>query len=136
MYKPMQYDGTSHGPDPGREPDVPDAHLPATIAKNERTVKRSFWRKLTRVAGQIPFAEDAAAAYFCAVDRQTPARVRATLLAALAYFVVPTDLIPDFIAGIGFSDDATVLMTALGIIAAHLKPQHREQARKALRKQK
>lgn len=119
---------------PGHDPDPADIHLPALIAKDERTVKRSFWRKLTRVAGQIPFAEDAAAAYFCATDRQTPARVRATLLASLAYFVVPADLIPDFIAGIGFSDDATVLMAAIGIVSAHLKPRHREQARKALGK--
>lgn len=127
----MQRNKTSYEPE-----GEPDHHLPATIVQDERTVKRSFWRKLTRVAGQIPFAEDAAAAYFCAIDPQTPARVRATLLAALAYFVVPTDLIPDFIAGIGFSDDATVLMTAIGIISAHLKPQHRKQARKALDKQK
>lgn len=34
---------------------------------------------------------------------------RATILAALLYLVVPTDLTPDFIPGIGFLDDALVL---------------------------
>src|SRR5581483_6318957 len=41
--------------------------LPAAIAKNERMVERSFWTKLLHVAGRIPFAEEIAAAYFCAV---------------------------------------------------------------------
>lgn len=87
---------------------------------------------MLKVGGRIPFAEEAASAYFCAVDRRTPTRVRATLLAALAYFVLPTDLVPDFIAAVGFTDDATVLLTALGIVQTHIKPHHADQARQAL----
>ena len=46
--------------------------LPAVIARNERIVEKSFWRKLLKLAGNIPFAEDLAAAYYCAVDPATP----------------------------------------------------------------
>ncbi len=108
------------------------ANLPAVIHRNEHIVKRGFWAKARRVVRLIPFSEDLFAAYFCAMDDATPARVRAVLLAALAYFVVPTDLVPDFIAGLGFTDDATVIATVIGIVSGHIKPRHRDQARRAL----
>lgn len=106
--------------------------LPAVMARNARTVERGFWRKLLLFAGRIPFADDAAAAYFCAADPTTPARVRGVLLAALAYFVTPVDAIPDFIAGLGFTDDAAVLAMAVGMVSRYVKPGHIAQAREAL----
>ncbi|BCP55356.1 hypothetical protein K32_39730 [Kaistia sp. 32K] len=95
-------------------------------------VRRGFWKTFRRAARHIPFAEDVAAAYFCAFDTNTPLRVRATLIGALAYFVLPVDAVPDFLVGIGFADDATVLMTALTLLRGHLKPVHYEAARHAL----
>jgi uncharacterized membrane protein YkvA (DUF1232 family) len=100
-------------------------------ARAER-VRRDFWKVLKRGAKRIPFAEDAVAAYYCAFDTATPFRVRAMLIGALAYFVMPVDAVPDFLVGLGFADDATVLMTALTMLGAHLKPHHREAARRAL----
>ncbi len=96
------------------------------------TVEKNFWPKFRRFAARIPFAEDLLAAYYAALDPLTPRRVRAVLLAALAYFVVPTDMIPDFIVGVGFTDDAAVLATALGALAEHIRPRHREHARSTL----
>lgn len=106
--------------------------LPVVVERNERRVRKSFWRKLARVAGRIPFAEDAAEAYFCAVDPQTPARVKAVLLAALAYFIIPIDLIPDFILGFGFGDDASVLAAALALVAGHINDSHRRRGHEVL----
>lgn len=118
----------------GAETDLldPKHQLPATIARNEEKVRAGFWKKMVRVASKVPFAEDAAAAWFCARDPRTPTRVRATLLAALAYFVTPTDLIPDFVVVFGFTDDAAVLMAALGLVSSYMKPDHRKAARQAL----
>ena len=113
-------------------PDPAAIQLPAIIALNQSTVERGFWKKLLRVAGHIPFAEDLAAAYFCAVDPLTPGRVKGVLIAALAYFVIPTDAIPDFIAGFGFTDDAAVLATAIGLVSGHIKPRHHQRARSVL----
>ena len=72
------------------------------------------------------------AAYFCALDPATPQKVRGVLLAALAYFVLPLDAVPDFIAGLGFTDDVTVLIAAISMVGAHITPVHREAARAAL----
>lgn len=111
----------------------PDAiQLPAVIAHNERIVRDGFWKKLLKLVGRVPFADDAAAAYFCAIDPATPTRVKGILLAALAYFVLPFDAIPDFIAGLGFTDDAAVLAMALSLVARHVTPEHRAKARSAL----
>jgi uncharacterized membrane protein YkvA (DUF1232 family) len=102
------------------------------FAKNSRIVAQGFWRKLAKFARELPFAEELAAAYFCATDPETPFRVKAILFAALAYFVLPFDAIPDFLAGFGFTDDAAVLAIAIGAVSRHLKPEHYARARGAL----
>ena len=56
------------------------------------------------------------------------------MLAALAYFVLPADAIPDFIFGLGFTDDIAVLTAAITAIRAHMTPAHRAAARDALAK--
>jgi uncharacterized membrane protein YkvA (DUF1232 family) len=93
---------------------------------------RRFWAKLRRVVARIPFAEDLVAAYHCAMDRDTPGYVRAVLFGALAYFVLPTDMVPDMLAGLGFTDDASVIAAAIAAVGRHLKPRHREEARRTL----
>ena len=101
-------------------------------ASDDRELRRSFWRKLRATVASLPFAEDLLAAHFCAFDRQTPLQVKAVLVGAIAYFVLPTDLIPDYIPVIGYTDDAAVLATAIKLVASHITPDHREAARRTL----
>jgi len=105
---------------------------PEEETRRQERVKAKFWATFRKAARYIPFAEDLVAAYYCALDPATPTRVRAILLGALAYFILPLDLIPDFVAGIGFTDDATVLLAAIATVSAHITPEHRAKARKAL----
>jgi uncharacterized membrane protein YkvA (DUF1232 family) len=105
---------------------------PAVYARDRATVEASFWDKLRRNLGRVPFLEEAVAAYYCARDRETPPRVKAVLMGALAYFVVPIDMIPDIVAWVGFTDDAAVLAIAIQTVAPHIKPRHRDRARHAL----
>jgi len=102
------------------------------LARDEDTVRRGFWRKARRFAARVPFAEDLLAAYYCAFDRDTPMQVKAALLGALAYFVLPLDVMPDVMPMLGFADDAAVLATALRLVASHLRPEHREAAKRVL----
>ena len=98
----------------------------------DSALKRSFWRKTRRVAARLPFAQDLLAAYYCAFDRDTPLQVKATLAAAIAYFVLPLDAIPDVLPVLGFTDDAAVLATAIKLVASSIKPEHRDAARDKL----
>ena len=94
--------------------------------------EQRFWKKVVRAVSRISFAEDLVAAFYCALDRRTPGYVRATLLGAIAYFILPADAVPDILAGLGFTDDATVLAAAIAAIGRHLKDEHREAARRRL----
>ena len=102
------------------------------LAKDRESVRRRFWIKLKRVAAKLPFAEELLAAYYCAFDRQTPRHVQATLLGALAYFILPFDFIPDMLPILGFTDDAAILATALRIVSSHITREHRDAAKAAL----
>jgi uncharacterized membrane protein YkvA (DUF1232 family) len=102
----------------------------------DSTLRRDFWRKLRAVFAHNPFAEDLLAAYYCAFDRTTPLQVKAMLVAAIAYFVLPFDAIPDMLPVIGFTDDAAVLATAIKLVASHMRPEHREAAREKLQELK
>ena len=99
---------------------------------SEQTVRRGFWQKVKKAAGKIPFMDEVVAGYYCAVDRSTPASVRTALFGALAYFILPFDLIPDFVLGTGFTDDIAVLWATLTAVQSHILPRHREAARTAL----
>ena len=120
---------------PGDNDDVAPEVNALKLADDEGIVEEGIWRKVRETLGRIPFTEDAVAAYYCAVDRATPLTVKAILMGALAYFVMPADVIPDFIAGLGYTDDAAVLIAALKAISNSLRPEHREKARKFLEKE-
>ncbi len=106
--------------------------LASRAAADEEQVRRRFWRKLRKLAARLPFAEDLIAAHYCAFDRKTPAHVKAALVGALAYFVLPADLIPDVLPVIGYTDDAAMLAAAIKLVASHITPDHREAARRTL----
>jgi uncharacterized membrane protein YkvA (DUF1232 family) len=100
--------------------------------RDEARFGSEFMARLKRVAKRIPFAEDLLAAWFCARDPATPRRVRLTLLAAVGYFVLPIDAIPDLLPIIGFTDDAAVLAAAIAAVAGSITPKHREKAKQAM----
>src|SRR5437899_9907425 len=104
------------------------------LAKDRESVRRRFWIKLNRVVAKLPFAEDLLAAYYCAFDRQTPRHVQVALIGALAYFIMPFDFVPDFLPILGFTDDAAVLATAIRLVATHIRDEHRDAARAALKR--
>lgn len=101
--------------------------------EQKESVRTKLLRTARKAARQVPFMEDVVAGYYCALDPATPAKVRGTVLAALAYFVLPLDMVPDFILGVGFGDDATVLMAAIAMVRAHMRDEHFEAARQALK---
>jgi uncharacterized membrane protein YkvA (DUF1232 family) len=105
---------------------------PKKFARDQARVNAGFWRKLRRYAGRVPFLDEALAGYYCAVDPKTPLQAKAVLMGALAYFVIPVDMLPDFIAWLGFTDDAAVIYAAIRTVNAHIKDSHRSRAREWL----
>lgn len=113
----------------GTELQAPD---PEATRRDEARVENGFWPKVRRTLGQVPFLEEAVAAYYCARDPRTPLQTKAILFGALAYFILPADVIPDIIALAGFTDDAAVLYAAIKAVLPHVKPEHHARAREVL----
>lgn len=90
--------------------------------------ERQFWRKLGRVLARIPFAEDLVTAWYCAKDPLTPVHVRAFLWGAVAYFLLPTDMIPDYVVALGYTDDAAVIAMVMSLLGRYVEPRHRDAA--------
>ncbi|WP_137157115.1 YkvA family protein [Rhizobium sp. FKL33] len=104
----------------------------AETEKREAKVRARFWPVLKKAFSRLPFARDVVASYYCAIDPTTPRRVKAILLGALAYFILPFDTIPDLLAVVGFSDDIAVLAAAIAAVRSSLKPEHFDRADAAL----
>ena len=69
-----------------------------------------------------------------AIDPLTPPNVRVSLMAALAYLIMPFDLFPDFMPVLGFSDDFVALTAVLSIWSKYMTPSIRDRARRKLDK--
>jgi uncharacterized membrane protein YkvA (DUF1232 family) len=121
-----------NGFDADRALDPSRALVPHVVRVNEWRVARGFWPKIRKVAAHVPFAGEALSLWYCARDEETPLAAKGMMMAALAYFVLPTDAIPDWIPVLGFTDDAAVFMTALSLVGKHLKPRHRAAAKDAV----
>lgn len=65
---------------------------------------------------------------------QTPLWAKSTIAAALAYFVLPIDAIPDFIPGVGYVDDLGVMLGALRAVAGSIDDEVKDKAQAKLKK--
>jgi uncharacterized membrane protein YkvA (DUF1232 family) len=113
---------------------TPDIEIlgPEEARHKEDEVRRRFWPTVRKALRQVPFIDEVIAAYYAMIDSRTPTSARLTLIAALAYFVSPFDLVPDFLFGLGFVDDISVLAAAIAAVQGSIREEHREAARRAL----
>ena len=68
--------------------------------------------------------------YYVLKSRDVPVRVKAEILGALGYVLVPLDLIPDFIPVLGFSDDLAAVAFAVHAAHAQITPGIQKKAEK------
>lgn len=70
------------------------------------------WSTVTVAAAKEKFSilSRLSAAYASGRYRNIPWKAVMTMLAAIIYFLNPIDLIPDFIPGLGLTDDFSVLL--------------------------
>lgn len=69
--------------------------------------------------------------YYASLDKRVPLKSRIMILAALGYFIIPADLIPDALP-LGFADDLAALMFVLKTVWKNLSPEVFAKARKKL----
>lgn len=67
--------------------------------------------------------------YFLVADKNIPVKVRMVFVAALGYFILPTDLVTDFLPVIGFTDDIAFLTFAISNATTYITPEILEKAK-------
>lgn len=82
--------------------------------EKEKFVDENLWGKLEKSGKKISFAKDILALYRYMKDPLVKWYRKAIVVAALVYFIVPIDTIPDLTPLFGYLDD-------LGVITALLK---------------
>ncbi|MDE7080584.1 MAG: DUF1232 domain-containing protein [Muribaculaceae bacterium] len=70
--------------------------------------------------------------YYATLDKDIPVKDRLLILAALGYFILPVDLIPDALPG-GFADDMAALVFVLKQVWGNLTPSTMQKARDRVR---
>ena len=94
----------------------------------------AFWEKLRRFAkraGRV-VVERALRLYYASLDPRTPPWAKRAIYAALAYFIMPFDLIPDFIPGVGYTDDAATLLFTLFVVSVYVHTDVKIRARQQM----
>ena len=98
---------------------------------NSEVIDEPAFRQLLKGAGRS-IARPALEALEMMLDPATPSQARLTLLAALTYLLVPTDLIPDLLPVAGFTDDLVAITAVLGLCRNHITPEIRQRAQRRL----
>jgi len=93
-----------------------------------------LWTKLRKAAATagIKTLFAALTLFYCLQDHDTPKWAKGVIVGALGYLILPTDLIPDIIPGIGYGDDWGALVAALGTVTAYIKDEHKSKAESQL----
>ena len=94
-----------------------------------------FWRKVLQVVRKVgeELVEKVLMLYFAAQQPDTPKWAKRVVYGALAYFILPTDAIPDFIPSGGYVDDLSVLAAALATVAVYITPDVKKQAKQKVK---
>ena len=96
--------------------------------------EKTFWRKMKNSVKRVgeEIAVMGIKSWLAMADSNTSVRHKAILGGALAYFVLPTDMVPDVLAGVGFTDDMAALTLAANSVGNAITDEHEEQAREKL----
>lgn len=91
-----------------------------------------FWKSLQKISHNMGFVKKAVVLYYCMRDPETPKAMKALIIGALGYMILPADMLPDVVAGIGWLDDIAVLTAVSELAENYIKPIHIEEATKKI----
>lgn len=70
--------------------------------------------------------------YYVTENPNCPMKIKASIFAALGYFISPFDVIPDFTPIVGYSDDAGAIALALGLAQFYIDDEVKQKAKNKL----
>ena len=70
--------------------------------------------------------------YYVLRSDEVPLKEKSKIRGALGYFILPADMVLDFIPMLGYSDDMAALLWALHSVATNISPQIKSKAKERL----
>ena len=113
-----------------------NSKVPQNIESYQSNYSESgLWKKVKSVAKKagIKTIYMVLLLHYVLKSPDVPLEDKAKIYGALGYFILPIDLIPDFIPVVGYSDDVAALAFALHAVWKNVKPEIKEQAQRKLR---
>ena len=110
--------------------------VPQNIESYQSNYSESgLWKKVKSVAKKagIKTIYMVLLLHYVLKSPDVPLEDKAKIYGALGYFILPIDLIPDFIPAVGYSDDVAALAFALHAVWKNVTPEIKEQAQRKLR---
>jgi|YNPNPStandDraft_1061719.scaffolds.fasta_scaffold94697_1 Uncharacterized conserved protein len=119
------------GTDPSDTPQNLDTMMTVAASFQEHFSERTFREKVSSVFFQAGrrLIEEALALYAMLRDPAVPEWAKAIILGALGYFILPADVIPDLLPGLGYTDDLGLLTGAITAVGRFMTPAHRAWAK-------
>ncbi len=92
--------------------------------------ENNLWEKIKKVSKQAGTKVVYAVLllYYTLQDQNVNTKTKVLIVAALGYFILPTDAIFDLTLLIGYSDDLGVLLFTLARISSEITPEIKEKA--------
>ena len=113
-----------------------NSKVPQNIERYQSNYSESgLWKKVKSVAKKagIKTIYMVLLLHYVLKSPDVPLEDKAKIYGALGYFILPIDLIPDFIPAVGYSDDVAALAFALHAVWKNVTPEIKEQAQRKLR---
>ncbi len=101
------------------------------VQYQEHFSEDAFWDKVKLLAGKAgsKVIYYALVLYYTLMDPKTPLRYKTIIAGALGYFILPIDLMPDFLPFAGLADDWAALIAAVTYVATAVTPENKEKAK-------
>ena len=96
--------------------------------------EQAFWDKLKKIASKAgaKVVYYALVLFYTLVDPKTPVKYKAIIAGALGYFILPFDLLPDFLPFAGLADDWAALIAAVSYVFTSITQENKDKAREKL----
>ncbi len=117
---PAGYESQGDRPDEFDQLDIPDTEEESS--KKEQYVRENFDEKVQSLRGGIRLAKHVLALFRYMTDDAIPWYKKSVVVAALVYFIMPIDAIPDMLPLIGYLDDFGVIAAVLAFLGKEIKP--------------
>ncbi|MEE0990382.1 MAG: YkvA family protein [Paludibacteraceae bacterium] len=94
-----------------------------------------LWKKLGNVAKKVGLKPiyHVLLLYYVLINESTPKKYKTMIIGALGYFILPIDMIPDFIPVVGYTDDVAAIAGAILAVAKCVSPEIKAQAKAKLK---